>query len=60
VKKTRRRVTWGLRAFVIGLVVGILTAPNSGQRTRDMLQGFVEDLLDIVMPDDQIGGASAQ
>ncbi len=59
VKKTRRRVTWGLRAFVIGLVVGILTAPNSGQRTRDMLQGFVEDLLDIVMPDDQIGGAPA-
>ena len=60
VKKTRRRVTWGIRAFVIGLVVGILAAPHSGQRSRDMLQSFVENLLDIIIPDDQAGGAPAR
>jgi len=60
VKRTRRRVTWGVRAFVVGLVIGVLSAPQSGQRTRDMLQGIVEDLLDMVMPDDQMGGAPAR
>jgi hypothetical protein len=59
VKQTRRRVTWGIRAFIIGLVIGILTAPQSGQRTRDTVQGFVQDLLDLVLPDDQMGGATA-
>jgi hypothetical protein len=38
----------------------MLAAPQSGQRTRDMIQGFVEDLLDLVLPDDQIGGAPAR
>jgi len=59
VKRTRRRMTWGIRAFVIGLAFGLLSAPQSGQRTRDMLQGFVEDLLDLVMPDESMGGAVA-
>jgi len=59
VKRTRRRMTWGIRAFIVGLAFGLLSAPQSGQRTRDMLQGFVEDLLDLVMPDESMGGAVA-
>lgn len=59
VKRTRKRMTWGLRAFIIGLAFGLLSAPQSGQRTRDMLQGFVQDLLDLVMPDENMGGAVA-
>ncbi|MDQ5853393.1 MAG: hypothetical protein M3380_15240 [Chloroflexota bacterium] len=55
VKRTRRRVNWGLRAFITGLIVGLLTAPQSGRRTRDTLQNFVQDMLDLVLPDDQTG-----
>ncbi len=44
---------WGLRAFVIGLAVGLLAAPQNGQRTRDSITSFVENLLDILMPEDR-------
>lgn len=53
VKRTRRRARWGLRAFVIGLVVGLLSAPQSGQRTRDAVTSFVENILDVFMPEEQ-------
>ncbi len=53
VRRTRRRTRWGLRAFVVGLVVGLLAAPQSGQRTRDAISQFVENILDVLMPDDQ-------
>ena len=59
VKRTRRRINWGLRAFIVGLVVGLLAAPQSGQRTRDMVQGFIENMLDIFLPDEQSGPGSA-
>ncbi len=49
-KRTRRRVNWGLRAFIIGLAVGLLAAPQSGQRTRELLTSFVQDLLDVFAP----------
>jgi cell division septum initiation protein DivIVA len=52
-KRTRRRASWGLRAFIIGLVVGLLAAPQSGRRTRDLLTSFVQDMLDVFMPDEQ-------
>lgn len=58
VKKTRRRINWGLRAFIIGLAVGLLTAPQSGERTRQTVQGFIENLLDLVLPDEQPGGTA--
>lgn len=58
VKKTRRRVNWGLRAFIVGLVVGLLSAPQSGERTRQTVQGFLENLLDLVLPDEQTGGGA--
>ena len=58
VKKTRRRVNWGLRAFIIGLIVGFLVAPQSGQRTRDAVQGFIENVLDILIPEDAGGQSS--
>lgn len=51
VKHTRRRVRWGLRAFLIGLAVGVLTAPQSGERTRNTVQQFLESILDIVAPE---------
>jgi hypothetical protein len=47
VKRTRRRTKWGIRAFVVGLAVGLLTAPHSGQSTRETVTAFVEDLLDV-------------
>ncbi len=53
-KRTRRRVSWGLRAFALGLAFGLLAAPQSGQRTRDLLTSFVQDLLDVIMPDNQL------
>lgn len=52
-KRTRRRVGWGLRAFIIGLVVGVLAAPQSGRRTRDIITSFVQDMLDVFMPTEQ-------
>ncbi len=58
VKRTQRRTRWGLRAFVIGLVLGLLAAPQSGQNTRDALTSFVEDLLDVFMPDNQQSGSA--
>jgi hypothetical protein len=56
VRRTRRRARWGLRSFVVGLVVGLLSAPQSGERTRDAITSFVENLLDVFMPDDQQPG----
>jgi gas vesicle protein/uncharacterized protein YciW len=53
VTRTRRRVRWGLRAFIIGLAIGLLTAPQSGQRTRDAVTSFIENLLDVLMPEQQ-------
>lgn len=53
VTRTRRRVRWGLRAFIIGLAIGLLAAPQSGQRTRDAVTSFIESLLDVIMPDSQ-------
>ncbi|GAC1651575.1 MAG: hypothetical protein NVS4B8_26600 [Herpetosiphon sp.] len=50
VRQARRRVRWGFRAFVGGVLFGVLTAPQSGQHTRETLQNFVETLLEIVMP----------
>lgn len=55
VKRTRRRINWGLRAFIIGLVVGLLSAPQSGERTRQSIQGFIESLVDIVLPEGRAG-----
>ncbi|HEX6287884.1 MAG TPA: hypothetical protein VFZ66_01775 [Herpetosiphonaceae bacterium] len=52
-KRTRRRMRWGLRAFIVGLAIGILTAPQSGQRTRDAVTAFIENLLDVLMPEDR-------
>jgi len=59
VKRTRRRINWGLRAFIIGLVVGVLTAPQSGERTRVAMQSFVENILELVMPDNEFGSSSS-
>jgi hypothetical protein len=56
VKRTQRRTRWGLRAFIVGLVIGLLSAPQSGQNTRDALTSFVEDLLDVFMPENQQSG----
>ncbi len=57
VTRTRRRVRWGLRAFIIGLAIGIMTAPQSGQRTRDSITSFIEQLLDVLMPENQRGSS---
>jgi hypothetical protein len=59
VKRTRRRVNWGLRAFIIGLIVGLLAAPDSGERTRRAIQSFLESVLDLILPDEQGGQRSA-
>lgn len=56
VKRTRRRARWGLRSFVIGLVIGLLSAPQSGENTREALTTFVENILDVFMPDNQGSG----
>ncbi len=53
VKRTRRRASWGLRSFLIGLAVGVLAAPRSGENTRDALTSFVEDLLEVFLPQEQ-------
>jgi hypothetical protein len=53
VTRTRRRMRWGLRSFIIGLAIGILAAPQSGQRTRDSVTSFIENLLDVLMPENQ-------
>jgi gas vesicle protein len=53
VRRTRRRTRWGLRALVAGIVVGLLVAPRSGQATRDSITEFVENILDVIMPDER-------
>jgi hypothetical protein len=53
VTRTRRRMRWGLRAFIIGLALGLLAAPQSGQRTRDAVTSFIENLLDVLMPENR-------
>ena len=59
VKRTRRRARWGLRAFIIGLVIGFLSAPQSGQRTRDAAISFIENILDVLMPDTPRGNSAS-
>jgi len=52
VRRTRRRARWGLRALLIGVAIGILAAPQSGSKTREALQSFVQNFLDVLMPDE--------
>lgn len=59
VKRTRRRARWGLRSFLIGLVIGLLSAPQSGENTREALTSFVENILDVFMPDNQGRGQAS-
>ena len=59
VKRTRRRARWGLRSFLIGLAIGLLTAPQSGENTREALTTFVENILDVFMPDNQQPGQTS-
>lgn len=53
VKRTRRRARWGFRALLIGVAVGILAAPQSGSKTREALGSFVQNFLDVLMPDER-------
>ena len=53
VRRTRRRTRWGLRALLVGVAVGILVAPQSGGKTREALGSFVQNFLDVLMPDEQ-------
>lgn len=52
VKRTRLRARWGLRALLVGVAVGVLAAPQSGNKTREALSSFVQNFLDVLMPDD--------
>ncbi|OLC58240.1 MAG: hypothetical protein AUH85_01260 [Chloroflexi bacterium 13_1_40CM_4_68_4] len=41
-----RTLRFGLRAFFIGLVVGLLLAPRPGQESRNMLRGRLLQFVD--------------
>jgi hypothetical protein len=39
-------INFGVRAFLIGLVVGVLVAPRAGVETRRLLRARLQTLLD--------------
>ncbi len=37
---------WLVRAFILGLAVGLLTAPRAGRETRRLLRGMLVGMLE--------------